>query len=439
MISSSIRKKAEMKRQNFAERIGPALMILFLAVLNCDIPPFLPAPNVSTEVYVSVQGSDSPGNGTQARPYRHVQYAIDHTPSGGRINLARGIYQENLFITHALTIHGVAATGSATPLPNDPLMPVDEVSVIVRQNPDSGPGILVQAAGEVQLDNLVVLGGGMRAVGTRFTLSYVEVRETVGEYGVRAEHCGFLTIAHSKIMTGSDLNSDLGIDVIASPATIQYVYVGGRFDHAITIKPFDPALPHDPYAYFEAPVVTIWWSEIAGSPVDIADGIRIQGPAKVSIVNNTIIRSNPDDQPVAPGTTHAAINIGGWLIQGNQPYIEVDNNTISGFDTGIFTAQGGFDLRVRNSSISGVRYDVYVTRDGPEDVPQPRIDFGSLDMERGRNVFGLNATYSFYNNAPYNVYACNDIWLVPDDQVAGRIYDQANDPSKGRVMWKVCE
>ena len=63
-------------------------LIFVLLLVSCTGTP------TSNDYYVSIQGSDSTGNGSQSKPWRTIQYALDQAKSYGnstiRINLAKG-------------------------------------------------------------------------------------------------------------------------------------------------------------------------------------------------------------------------------------------------------------------------------------------------------------------------------------------------------------
>jgi hypothetical protein len=69
------------------------------------------------------------------------------------------------------------------------------------------------------------------------------------------------------------------------------------------------------------------------------------------------------------------------------------------------------------------------------------VDFGGGPLGSvGNNTFtppGFG--FSFFHNAPYDVFACFNNWVVPDSQVdPSRIWDRLDDGSLGRVRWNVC-
>jgi len=71
--------------------------------------------------FVSVDGSDQTGNGTEEYPFRNIQYAIDFAGPGDTIMVLPGNYQEALYINHLkselalMTTHGPENTSLMNP------------------------------------------------------------------------------------------------------------------------------------------------------------------------------------------------------------------------------------------------------------------------------------------------------------------------------------
>jgi hypothetical protein len=402
----------------------------------------------TADVYVSVKGSDSSGDGSPAKPWRHIQYAIDNAtqPAGTAltIHLVKGIYEENLVVHRPLQIIG-AGVGVPSVNADDPLTPIQEISLIHRQNPGGGPGILIENATSVKLQDLVAFGGGVRAVNTRFIMVNVEVQQSTGLYGVQIEDCFIFYIEKSKIMTGT-LRSDYGVDIIDSDGTILETYLGDLFDHVINISPIGAGEKIDPYKPFQAEYVSIRDSTIAGSNIFYADGIRIQGATNARISNTKITRTHPDNEPAASGTTHnppyAAIDIGGYLTKANiegrpATKVELDGVTTGGFDVGVGMSVESINVMVANSTLSALGKDVTTSYVGYTDTVFPRVDFGGGDLSgAGGNTFSTGNVYAFFHDAPYDVSACNNQWGVSPSQVdATRIRDKLDVAGVGRVNW----
>jgi hypothetical protein len=447
-----------MRRQRLARSALAAAIVLILAILGCALQP--PTAPPATNFYVSVKGSDSAGDGSQGKPWRHIQYAIDNAkPAAGTtltIHLFKGIYEENPVIKRGLEIVG-AGVGIASTYPNDPLLPVQEVSVIVRDLANDAPGILIQDATSVNLQNLVVLFGGLRAVNTRLTLYNVEVQRSRGLYGVQIEDCFVFYLEKVKITTEFNVASDYGLDVIASDGDVLNSYLGDDFDHVVNLSPIGPNDKIDPNVPYQAHSVSIRDSEIAGSKIYYADGVRILGAMNVRISNTTIKRAHPDNEPASTGAPHnlpyAGVEIDGYLTKANiegkgVPSVELDGVTTSGFDVGIGMAVESTNVLVKNSSLSAVTHDVETSYVGYTNTIYPHVDFGGGSLSSGfgvpdlsngsvgNNSFDTNSPYAFYHNAPYGVTACHNTWGVANNAIdSQRIYDHLDNASLGRVTW----
>ena len=101
-----------------------ALLIALLAV-----GPSLPAGTALAQStwYVSTAGNDTSGDGSQANPWRTIQYAVSQAFEGDTVIVAAGEYVENVTIGKALTLEGAQAgvdardrTGDETVVVGDP-------------------------------------------------------------------------------------------------------------------------------------------------------------------------------------------------------------------------------------------------------------------------------------------------------------------------------
>jgi hypothetical protein len=447
-----------MRRQRLARSALAVAITLMLAILGCALQP--PTAPPATDFYVSVKGSDSTGNGSQATPWRHIQYAIDNAkPASGTtltIHLLKGIYEENLVIKRPLLMVG-AGVGTASTYPNDPLLPVQQVSVIARDLKSEAPGIMIQDASSVNLQNLVVLFGGLRAFNTRLTLYNVEVQRTRGLYGVQIENCMLFYLEKVKITTEFNVFSDYGLDVIASDGDVLNSYLGEDFDHVINLSPIGLNGTIDPYSPYKAHYVSIRDSEIAGSKIYYADGVRILGAMSVRISNTKITRTHPDNEPANKGAPHnppyAGVEISGYLTKANiegkgVPTVELDGVTTSGFDVGMGMAVETMNVLVKNSSLSAVTHAAETSYHGYTNTVYPHVDFGGGSLSSGvgvpdpsngsvgNNSFDTSSPYAFYHDAPYGVTACHNNWGVANNAIdPTRIYDKVDKASLGRVTW----
>jgi len=438
--------------------VSGAFLVLFLAACT-------PAPQYK-DYYVSVLGSDTTGSGTQAKPWRHIQYTIDHATVPGvsttlRINLAKGLYNENIVINgKEVIITGAGSTSEAISSPaSNPELTNQEVSVIVRQN-DSDKycyelkAVDVINGGDAKLENLNVFWGGVTATDSKLSLENVVVNNVlglnpdVGCYGVKIINGNF-SILNSRIETQEVGLADYGLHVIGSGGFFTNSYVGNGFDHAINITAFDVEIPTWEFLQNLPPPANIYISEaiIEGSYISYADGVRFEGPVNVVIRDTTITRATGGEAPHPTyNLPHAALDIKGSMFSeemvadvGSQiRRIEVINVQMSGFDVGIGVNIATFELKVEDSNIQGLTYGVETMEyDDPIGSVFPTVDFGGGPLgSKGNNIFSNQPKYAYYHYAPYDVWACYNKWNVMTNQIDSlRILDKLDVPTFGRVQW----
>jgi hypothetical protein len=88
-----------------------------------------------------------------------------------------------------------------------------------------------------------------------------------------------------KITTEFNVASDYALDVIASDGDVLNSSLGDYFDHVINLSPLSPNDTLGPNTPYESHSVTIRDSEIKGSNIYYADGVRILGAMNVRISN----------------------------------------------------------------------------------------------------------------------------------------------------------
>lgn len=418
-------------------------ILLFLLTACTGTPQY-------TDYYVSVLGSNSTGNGSNAKPWRTIQYALDHANYVGSkivtINLAKGIYNENIVIDEEVIIRG-AGSSKVVSTTTNPEIPVQKVSVIARQIPANIPNsetvksVYAIGAGTVRLENLNVFGGGVTAEDSDFEMENVIVNGVTGFYGVQVTDSSF-SILNSRIETQAGYYSDYGFNIIASSGFFTNSYVGDHFDHVINIIPWGPPPAVDLYNLPTPINIYITGAIIEGSPIYWADGIRIQGPADVIIQGSKITRAAGGEvasSGIAHNTPYAGIEVNGWMIDGNKMRrVEILNTNISGYDVGIGLNLETYELKVQGSAIQGVSYGVKTAYNTYTGSGFPTVDFGGGPLgSQGKNVFSNLPKYAFdHDTGPYDVSACYNTWQVLTSQIDKlRIYDKLDKPSLGRVKW----
>jgi len=429
-------------------------LIFVLLLVSCTGTP------ASNDYYVSIQGNDSIGNGSSGKPWRTIQYALDHAMPYGtstvRINLAKGIYNENILIDHEVIIRGVGSSQTVSTGSN-PLVPAQNVSVIVRQAPANVPwwearSVYAINAGEVHLENLNIFGGLVVSENSDFSLDNVIVYgvsgwspDHDGIYGVKVIDSSF-SINNSRIQTHTNHFSDVGFHIMGSSGFINNTYLGNGFDHVINVQlePSDKASKIDAYHLPIPMQIYITGVSIEGSTIYWADGIRIQAPANVVIQDSKITRA-PGGQMVSSGILHnppyAGIEVSAYLVGGENEMrrVEILNNQISGFDVGIGINIETLELKAQGNTIQGITYGVQTFYKAYSDTSYPTVDFGGGPLNsKGKNTFSNQPKYAYYNeSAPYLAWACYNYWNVPLNQVDPvRIFDKLDKPALGRVFWK---
>ncbi len=79
-------------------------------------------------VYVSPNGSDEEGTGTETKPYKTITYAISKAREGDALFIKNGLYEENLIIDKPLIIQGESKEGVI--IKSNPSPPQDIHSVV---------------------------------------------------------------------------------------------------------------------------------------------------------------------------------------------------------------------------------------------------------------------------------------------------------------------
>lgn len=430
------------------------LLFLALAILAILLVGCTPTPTYQ-DYYVSIQGSNSGGNGSQSKPWRTINYALNQAnyivSSTVRIHLAKGIYNENLIITDDVVIVGAGSSETVSVNANNLEMPNQQVSVIARQPvSDKAKSVDVKGA-EVTLENLNIMGGLVRVRNSDFTMQNVIVYGVQGGYGVEIVSSSF-SIIDSRIVTQKYGYSDYGLYTIASSGYFTNSYVGNRFDHAINIVPWcKPAAgflledcPNQTIDMYNLPApinVYITGASVEGSSIFYADGIRI-GVANVVIKNSKITRA-PGGEPAGSGNPwdppYAGIELGAYIVEGNKMRrVEIINTEISGFDVGIGVSIETLELKVEGSKIQGLTYGVQTNYFAYSETSWPTVDLGGGPLgSGGKNVFSNLPKYAYYHDTgPYDVWACYNTWNVMTKQIDTlRIYDKLDKSTLGKVKW----
>jgi len=403
--------------------------VIFLVVIifSLGLTACGPSSGPFGEYYVSPAGSDRSGDGSEARPWRTVQYALDNVDYSGedppRLNLARGIYREQLHITRSIVIRGVGVA-DAFPTSSDPDQPTENVSAIwssidIREEASHR----IQGAISVEFQDLVFHNPRIEIDGASTDFQHVELQEVRYAHAVDIHNSPLTTVQDSKIFTPDAVSSDIGISIENSTVVIRNTEIGRHFDHVVDIGTNN--------------VVTIEDSTIWGSDLGLADGIRIRDINEVNILNNRILRDHPDARP-AVGSP-AAIEIGGWTTS-RPSLVTIIGNELRGFNVGIEIVSEGNRVMIQGNFIDANTHPVSTHHHGYSGTTHPTVDLGGGSLgSAGGNVISGTGPFGFYHRGPWRVTACDNDWSVPASEIPDRIHDRHDDPDLGLVAFEVCE
>jgi hypothetical protein len=377
-------------------------------------------------VHVSPSGSDTDGDGSSAHPYRTLHAALAHAGADASepsltLVLADGTYDEALTLTRSVVVQG---GGSDRVTIRNPA-PMDG-SFVITADGDHDPAhpIRVELRG-LRVDGWKGTHPGIEAKHATLVLSNVEVYQPSGT-GVRiGEDIADFAITDTRVGFEGELNSDLGIDVGShSSGTITRFHGGDHIDHIIDIG--------------LGCHVTIRDSELTGSPIYYADGVRIQGASDVTVENTQIVRP-PGGQAASSGPAHnppyAGIEIA--ASSDEQARVHVNGCTVRGFDVGVGINLTYNAVNVEHSTLAGnVSADVRTLWAGALVEQYPSVDLGGGALgSAGDNDFGNGSELAIDHGAPYDVSALNDRWGVTGSAIDARIHDASDDAQLGHVLY----
>ena len=396
-----------------------------------------------TEFYVSVLGSDSSGDGSESSPWRHVQYALDNldysVDPAPRLNLLKGIYNEEITVTQSIVIKGAGEWGPAAVFPDNEELPTTDVSMLVRVYGLAGRGHFIQGSGiDVNISDVVFQWGGVHVLdGARATFDHVQFSNVINLYGLNIENSSAFAVRDSEFRTQPAVLADIGINVRDSIGVIERTYLGDTFDHPISIAR---------YPNGAVTVVTIDDVDIEGSTIWYADGIRMFGRPSVTITNSTIrrlpnSRNEAWRETVGGDSVAAGIGVQNTTDGLSSNQIELLGNTISGFHIGVSVDIGGYGVKAENNDISGLGHAVSISNNYDRTRSPGFVDFGGGSKGSiGGNTFNPpEFGFTFFVDDDYDLDACFNDWVVPDSSVDPTyIWDKLDESFRGRVYWDVC-
>jgi hypothetical protein len=416
-----------------------AVFLMAFLLASCG-----PSPGPFNDYYVSTTGSDLTGNGSEARPWRTIQHALDNAIDSGDmplIHVAAGTYRENLNITRRVRIVGAGV--------GDPLE-VTGITVIepaVRDSGSAAPYHSINAGAQVELSNFVFRYGRVQATGGRLYIDNVWFWWVSGRYALRLREVGFFHISQSEFRTPGNVYADYALEIISSIGEIHGGYFGDHFDHPINITQYTPGVIEsygdDGYSYRGAIAsVLVDGVTIRGSNVFYADGIRVFFDASATIRNSEILRLHDEAEAWREGTSEgsaAGIDLHFEREGRARGSVRIINNTIAGFDSGIAVNMGGKRVLISGNDISAVTHTVKI-HDGRTptlDKADPTLDFGGGPMgSPGGNIFRNAGDLAFFHQKGYDIFACFNDWEVSGAAaIEARIRDKNDDSSLGWVYW----
>ena len=424
----------------FLYRYPHFFVFLFLFFLtSCG-----PSPGPFNEYYVSTTGNDLSGNGSQARPWRTIQHALDTLPDAEEmplIHVAAGRYAENLSITRQVRIVG-AGVGD---LFNDTGITVIEPAV--HDSGSAAPYHSINAGARVELSNLVFRYGRVQVTGGTLYIDNVWFWWVSGRYALRLRDVGFFHISQTEFRTPVNTYADYALEIISSIGEINGGYFGDHFDHPINITQYTSGITEsygDDGYRFRGVIASVLIDgvTIRGSNVFYADGIRVFFDASATIRNSEILRQHDEAEAWREGTSEGAaagIDLHFERVGRARGSVSITNNTIAGFDSGIAVNMGGKRVLVSGNDISALTHTVKI-HDGRTPTlakADPTLDFGGGPLDSpGGNIFRNVGDLAFFHQKGYDIYACFNDWEVSGAAaIEVRIRDKDDNSSLGWVYW----
>ncbi|MBD3170327.1 MAG: DUF1565 domain-containing protein [candidate division Zixibacteria bacterium] len=160
--------------------------------------------------FVSINGDDSTGDGSEELPFRSIQFAVDISDNDDTIQVDAGIFEEKLIISHALFLMATSGPDSTT-IDGGDTIDDSASSVITITDADSVfiKGFSITGGrGLMTPDSNMVRGGGIAVINTATSIDTCMVfnngfdipsKEVIGGGGIYADSASSLSISASFI------------------------------------------------------------------------------------------------------------------------------------------------------------------------------------------------------------------------------------------------
>ncbi|MFB0561084.1 MAG: right-handed parallel beta-helix repeat-containing protein [Candidatus Lokiarchaeia archaeon] len=349
--------------------------------------------------YVEVTGNDVTGDGSLGNPWLTVSHAVQEANPDSIIHIGIGEFRESFEINKNLTLIGVSRVESSILCP-------ESVS-------DTTPMIRLVGAVTVRFENIHISGRvldywqyhgkGIFAEdgNARLEIENCDVMN-ISNFFIQVTN-GELLVSNSRIGEDEILvwNSDVGIKLVDSQATITNVNMGNLIDHCIDL--------------YGVSFAEVTHCTLNGSNTINCNGIRLRDTSSAHIEYNTIAGQSTNDVPV--GYTQSGIQLM------NQATADIHHNTIKGFAIGILFINWArarvWGNKIINNFNYGVKYPTLATEEGQPDLG------GGYQGSPGENIIRDNGSLTGYGIALRGSGTCfarfNDWGTTNPADVSARI------------------
>lgn len=320
-------------------------------------------------VYVATTGTDSPTYGTEANPYKTIQYAVDHVTPGGKVYAEAGTYSESPNITKPVTLQSTGGRDTTT---------------IVLQSGPTYTGSLTVATSDVTISGFTIQG--FDAAGSGLASSNIYLESGVSN----------VTVSNNKIevgQVGSDANGDDGIGFLTTYNTTD---IGDNIN--VTGNIFQPvgSSAGGFRAFYVNPGVNHF--TFSGNTIT---GNFVHG--SITQAQNGLIRNNTVTGAGSTSSRSAGLGTWGYPDPTVWGHTTFSGNTISGTANAIAVYETN-DVIINGNTLSGNGTGVWVGNSTPLLFDVTTISINNNNLS-GEDNFGVNNTI-----ATTTLDATNNYW-----------------------------